>query len=55
MIVRVNIYSPESIGLLLTVTDVFGKFCSSRLQSQSELYHVGRLYLTLVIDLIGQL
>ena len=33
----------------------FDNLCCSRLQSQSELYHVSWWYYTLVIDLIGQL
>ena len=32
----------------------FDNLCGSHLQSQSELYHVGWWYYTLVIDLIGQ-
>ena len=49
------------MNLVLNMTVVvdsdwrFDNLCSSHLQSQSELYHVSWWYLTLVIDLIGQL
>ena len=33
----------------------FDNLCGSRLQSQSELYHVSWWYLTLAINLTGQL
>ena len=42
------------IGLLLTVTDV-STTCTVVTLSQSELYHVSWWYLTLAINLVGQL
>ena len=52
MTVQVNVV------LNTTVVDSdlrFDNLCGSHLHSQSELYHVSRWYLTLVIDLIGHL
>lgn len=53
MIVQVDlVLNRTAVDIFL---HIFDNLCGRRLQTQSELYHIGWWYLQLFIDLIGEL